>query len=101
MHARIYKPAKTAMSSGQARTNDWVLEVAGSGEKRIDPLMGWTSSSDMNQQVRLTFDTKEKAIAYAKRHNMAFEVEEPQVRVRKGKSYSANFAFTRKGQWTH
>ena len=53
MTARIYRPAKSAMSSGQAKTKEWVLEYAPSEARSIDPLMGWTSSSDMDSQVRL------------------------------------------------
>ena len=44
MRARIYKPAKTAMSSGTAKTNQWVLEYCQDSAREIDPLMGWTLS---------------------------------------------------------
>ena len=46
MVARIYKPAKTAMQSGVARTKRWILEYAPENARQIDPLMGWTSSDD-------------------------------------------------------
>ncbi|WP_441707736.1 NADH dehydrogenase ubiquinone Fe-S protein 4 [Hyphomicrobium sp. 2TAF46] len=59
MTARIFKPAKTAMQSGEARTKEWVLEFGPASPRDIDPLMGWTSSRDMQSQVRLEFDTKE------------------------------------------
>ncbi|MGB7043049.1 MAG: ETC complex I subunit, partial [Xanthobacteraceae bacterium] len=67
MTARIYKPARTAMQSGTARTKEWVLDYAPEQAPVIDPLMGWTSSGDMKQQIRLQFDTKEEAIAYCER----------------------------------
>ncbi|MEM7489980.1 MAG: NADH dehydrogenase ubiquinone Fe-S protein 4, partial [Pseudomonadota bacterium] len=46
MRARIYKPAKTAMSSGTAKTHDWVLEFVPETPREIDPLTGWTGSRD-------------------------------------------------------
>ena len=56
--ARIYKPAKTAMQSGAAKTKEWVLDYEPEQPREIEPLMGWTSSGDMRQQVRLRFDTR-------------------------------------------
>ena len=68
MTARIYKPAKTAMQSGTAKTKEWVLDFEPEQPRPVEPLMGWTSSGDMRQQVRLRFDTKEEAMAYCERH---------------------------------
>jgi NADH dehydrogenase len=65
MRARIYQPARTAMSSGTAKTKHWVLEFPQTSAREVDPLMGWTSSSDMQTQVQMTFDTKEAALEYA------------------------------------
>ena len=101
MDARIYKPAKTAMQAGRGKTKDWVLEFVSGGERSVDPLMGWTSINDTTGQVRLHFDSREQAIAYAKREGLTFSVEEPRERKRLVKSYSENFAFDRKQPWTH
>ena len=101
MAARIYKPARTAMQSGPARTKEWVLEYEPEAPREIDPLMGWTSSGDMKAEIRLTFDTKEEAIAYAERNNIAYRVAEPKPRQPVRKSYADNFRFGRKGAWTH
>ncbi|RMF06204.1 MAG: ETC complex I subunit [Alphaproteobacteria bacterium] len=101
MAARIYKPAKTAMQSGTARTRDWVLEFEPGAPREVDPLMGWTSSRDMTSQVRMRFPTKEDAIAYAKRHGIAYRVSEPKPRRRRPKSYADNFRYGRLGSWTH
>jgi hypothetical protein len=101
MVARIYKPAKTAMQSGLARTKDWVLEHEQQVPRGIDPLMGWTSSADTRQQVQLTFETKEEAIAYAERHGIPYTVQNPQPRKPVLKSYADNFKFGRIGAWTH
>ena len=101
MLARIFRPAKTAMQSGKARAREWVLEVEPASARTPDPLMGWTISSDMNGQVRLAFDTREEAVAYAQRHGIAFEVLAPGEHKRLVKAYADNFAFTRKEPWTH
>ncbi|MBI1239398.1 MAG: ETC complex I subunit [Alphaproteobacteria bacterium] len=102
MLARIYRPTKTAMQSGQALTKNWILEFEPSQARTIDPLMGWTSSGDMlNSQVRLRFATKEEAVAYAEKHGIAFQVFEPHVREATPKAYSDNFRYDRKGLWTH
>jgi hypothetical protein len=99
--ARIYRPAKTAMQSGQARTKLWLLEFDRAEPQAIEPLMGWTSSGDTRRQVKLWFDTKEEAIAYATREGIAYRVEEPQEAKRRTIAYADNFKFNRIGQWTH
>ena len=62
MVARIYKPAKTAMQSGEGRTKEWVLEFAPASPREIEPLMGWTGTRDMRAEVQLAFDSKEEAV---------------------------------------
>jgi hypothetical protein len=99
--ARIYKPAKTAMQSGTAKTKEWMLDYEPAEPREIEPLMGWTSSGDMRQQLRLHFDTKEEAVAYCERHGIAFQVSEPKERTRRTISYSDNFAYSRRSPWTH
>ncbi|WP_299705115.1 ETC complex I subunit [uncultured Tateyamaria sp.] len=103
MRARIYQPAKTAMSSGTANTKHWVLEFAPASARSVDPLMGWTSSSDTQAQVSMSFDTKEAALDYAKEHGIDAQVQEPNKRkanIRPG-GYGENFATNRRGTWTH
>jgi ETC complex I subunit-like protein len=101
MIARIYRPAKTAMQSGKAKTKEWVLDFEPQEPREIEPLMGWTSSGDMRQQVRLRFDTSEEAVAYCERHGIAYQVFTLRTPVRRGISYSDNFAFKRREAWTH
>ncbi len=101
MTVRIYKPARTAMQSGEGRTHEWVLEHEPAAARQIDPLMGWTSSGDTRQQVRLTFATKEEAIAYATRNGLAYTVREPTPRTPVRKAYADNFKFGRPDNWTH
>jgi ETC complex I subunit conserved region len=101
MVARIYKPSKTAMQSGSARTQEWVLDQGTQARREIDPLMGWTSSTDTAAQVELSFSSKDEAVAYAERNGIAYSVEEPQTRTAIKKSYADNFKFGRIGAWTH
>jgi len=101
MSARIYKPAKTAMQSGEARTKEWILEFEPAAAPTVDPLMGWTSSSDTQAQVRLEFDTKDEAIAYATREGLAYTLAEPKPRKPIRKSYADNFRYGRTTNWTH
>ena len=74
MRARIFRPAKNAMQSGKARTKQWVLEYEPESPRTIDPLMGWTSSRDMRQQLQLEFDSAEEAVAYAEKNGIPFQI---------------------------
>ncbi|MEL6220125.1 MAG: ETC complex I subunit [Pseudomonadota bacterium] len=103
MLARIYQPSKSAMTSGQGNAQGWVLEFAPAEPRRVDPLMGWTGSSDTRRQVKLRFDTRDGAIDYARRNGIAHVVEEPKRRKPNVRpmGYAANFAHNRRGNWTH
>ncbi len=101
MRARIFLPPKSAMQSGTAKTHRWVLEFEPAAARFRDPLMGWTGSDDMQSQVRLSFDTKEAAVAYADKHGIPFDLELPPLHVKKPKSYADNFRADRKENWTH
>ena len=101
MVARIYRPSKTAMQSGRARTKDWVLEFEQSKPRRIDPLMGWTSSADTATQVRLRFESLDQAKEYAAKAGLAFQVVQARERTPKSKSYSDNFRTDRRVPWSH
>ena len=103
MRARIYRPARNAMQSGTAKTRDWVLEFSPAQARRIDPLMGWTSSGDMDSQVRLQFEDQAAAEAYARAHGIDYTVIIPKTRrpnLRPG-GYGDNFATNRRQVWTH
>jgi hypothetical protein len=101
MTARIYKPARTAMQSGQANTKEWMLDYEPEQPRNVEPLMGWTSSGDMKQEVRLRFETKEEAIAFCEREGIPYQVFESTPPVRQRISYSDNFAYPRREAWTH
>lgn len=99
--ARIYKPTRNAMQSGVANTKQWVLEYEPEQPRTVEPLMGYTASTDMRSQIRLTFESKEEAVAYAERNAIPYQVSEPHEAGRKKIAYSDNFSFRRMGQWTH
>jgi len=102
MLARIYQPSKTAMQSGRANTSEWRLEFEAEAARRIDPLMGWTSASDMKaSEVRLAFETKEAAVAYAEKYGIPYQLFETAPARAVPKAYSDNFAFRRRTPWTH
>ena len=103
MKIRIYRPSKTSMQSGFAKTKKWRLEYEKSSRKFIDPTMGWVGSEDMQRLVSIDFESKEAAIKYAESIGLPYKVEEARERkhiIRKG-GYGENFSFKRKTAWTH
>lgn len=91
MPARIYQPAKSATSSGRAKTRYWLLEMEPGERKTIDPLCGWSGSGDTEQQIQLKFPTKEAACAYAKKMGIDVRLSKPKPRIVTPKSYADNF----------
>mgnify|MGYP001107648338 CR=1 FL=1 len=100
MKARIYQPAKTAMQSGRGKRK-WILEFEPVSRRAPEPLMGWIGSSDTTRQVRLRFDTREEAVAYAERNGLDYVVDPAPSRTVRPKSYADNFRHDRIGRWTH
>tara|TARA_B100000965_G_scaffold391140_1_gene398859 strand:+ start:1310 stop:1594 length:285 start_codon:yes stop_codon:yes gene_type:complete len=88
--AKIYIPTKTAMQSGIGKTKKWLLEFE-TKDKNYNSLMGWESSEDTLDQVKLEFDSKEKAITYAVKNNISYVVVEPKNKEFIIKSYADNF----------
>jgi hypothetical protein len=101
MTVRIYQPAKNAMQSGRGTTKRWLVEHEQSAPRQVEPLMGWTSSADTRQQLRLWFESREEAIAYCERENLMYIVEAPRERQVRPKAYADNFAAGRPFPWTH
>ncbi len=98
---RIFQPAKNAMQSGRAKTRSWIVEFAPSAAVKANPLMGWPGSNDTSRQVRLSFDSQDDAVAYARKHGLDFEVMPPRDRAVRARAYSDNFRAGRQGNWTH
>jgi len=101
MLARIFRPARTAMQSGNAAAEKWVIEYEPVLRPAADPLMGYNSSADMRRQIRLEFDTRSEAVAYAERNVIPYRVTESQLPERKVISYADNFRYGRPQPWTH
>ena len=102
MRARIFRRPKTAMQSGQAGTDEWVLEYEPAAPQRNDPLMGWAGSGDTHGQVALQFPTSEEAVSFARAQAIAFDLElPPPVRPLRPKVYADNFRYGRSENWTH
>ena len=88
--AKIYIPTKTAMQSGRAKLRKWHLKFD-TKDPVINSLMGWESSTDTLDEIKLLFPSKEKAIEYAKKNNIDFTVIEPKQKEFVIKSYADNF----------
>ncbi len=101
MTARIYRPSPNAMQSGKGKSKQWVLVFEQSTPREIEPLMGYTASTDTRPQVRLAFDTLEEAEAFAKKEGIAYSVQPAHDRIVQRSSYPDNFRFDRKTPWTH
>lgn len=101
MAARIFRPARSAMQSGKGNTKDWLLVFDARDAKTVEPLMGYTSSTDTRSQVRLSFETAEQAVAYCEREGLAYRLEDAADRSRPQLSYSDNFRYDRVQPWTH
>ena len=101
MRARIFQQPKTAMQSGRAGTDEWVLEWEPGTRATPDPLMGWYGGAETQRQVRLRFETREAAVAYAEKHEIAYALELPPIRVHVPKVYADNFKYGRSENWTH
>ena len=88
--AKIYIPNKNPMQSGLGKTAKWLLEFE-TNESTKNPLMGWESSSDTYSELKLEFSSKEKAIEYAEKMKIDYDIIEPKKRKITKKSYADNF----------
>ncbi len=93
MIVRIYKPAKSATQSAHGKTHEWLLEYEPSSRREPEPLMGWIASGDTNNQVRLTFDSREQAVAFAKEKGWSYAVSKPKQRIVRPRNYGDNFKY--------
>ena len=89
------------MQSGKNKTGIWLLEFEPESPRKVEPLMGYTSSGDMKSQIKLKFSDLDAAIAYAEKHGLAYQVQQPHQQRRRKMSYSENFAHNRSLSWTH
>ncbi len=93
MKARIFKPARNAMQSGRDQSGQWLLEYELETPRRPDAVMGWISAGDTLNQVRMKFDSKDAAIAFAESRGFDFTVTAPHERKVVARSYLDNFKY--------
>jgi len=89
--ARIFQRGTMATQSGRRRAEEWVLEFEPKAGKRPDPLMGWAGGGGTEEQVRLSFPSREAALSYAARHGIEAEVLAPRPHRLQIRSYAQNF----------
>ena len=89
--ARISELDRRTTQSGKANTGRWLLEFEREAPLRPDPLTGWAGSRDTKPQVRLNFDSKEAAIAYAERHGLHYHLIPAKPVKLKLQAYADNF----------
>lgn len=93
MNVKIYQPCKSAMQSGKGKTHHWVLEYELESSRAPEQLMGWASSSDTLNQVRLKFDTCDEAVSFAQSKGWAVTVLPSQARIVTPRNYVDNFKY--------
>ncbi|GMS83574.1 hypothetical protein PENTCL1PPCAC_5749, partial [Pristionchus entomophagus] len=95
--ARIFKPTREATQQGWNNTKGWRIELDNRGRWE-NPLIGWASSGDplSNLSMHLKFGSKEDAIAFCVNNNWEYEVEEPQERQIKPKSYGSIYSWDKR-----
>ncbi len=91
MNARIFQPSRATTQSALGKTHDWILEYEPATPRQPESLMGWTSSEDTLNQIRLRFSTKDDAVAYAQRNGLTYSLQETALRRIRPKSYIDRF----------
>jgi hypothetical protein len=92
MVATIFPNIKSSSRSGKANIEKWILSfVPVDGSRTIDPVMGWTSSNDMMQELIMHFNSLEEAESFAKKNNIEYEVIQRKRSNIHLRSYADNF----------
>ena len=96
MEVRIYQPAQSAMQTGSGGGNsNWLMEFEQTSGKQADALMGWMGGANSSDQVKMKFDSKDAAVAFAERKGFSYQVIEPKPRKVKIRNYADNYAYNR------
>lgn len=90
--ATIYQPAKGVTQSGRGKLSAWRLDFDQTAARGVEPLMGWTSATDMRQEVSLSFANRDEAILYCERNNIDYRIREPKKRRIRIRTYADNFS---------
>ncbi len=91
MAARIFQRSKNAMQSGNARSDEWVLQFESHRPHTPDPLTGWSGGADTQSQVTIAFPTLDAAKAYAEKYSIPYHLVPGTERKLKIQSYADNF----------
>lgn len=81
------------MQSGTRTAHQWEISWPAS-ERWSNPLTGWTSTADPHGSMKLSFNSKEEAVAFAEKNGWAFDVAppvSPQCYPDAERNYSQNF----------
>lgn len=89
--ARIIEGQRGTTQSGKGKNGQWMLEFEREQALRPDPLTGWAGSGDTRTQVRLSFDSKDEAVAYATRNGFAIHLVPAAPVSLKLQAYADNF----------
>ncbi len=93
MNVKIYKPARNVMQSGRAKAQHWLIEPELPTARGPESLMGWTSSGDTLNQIKLEFATEEDAVRFAEAKGWAYTILPPQERKIQPRNYVDNFKY--------
>lgn len=89
--ARISELDRRTTQSGRANAGLWLLEFERKQGQVPDPLTGWSGSGDTNTQVKLTFASREEAVAYATRNGIRYHIVPATPVTLKLQAYADNF----------
>lgn len=93
MNVKIYSPSKSAMQSGLAKSEGWVIEYELATARRPESLMGWTSSGDTLNQVKLKFPTRDDAVKFAETKGWQYTILPSHERIIRPRNYVDNFKY--------
>lgn len=88
----IYRPARSAMQSGEAETTKWQVDFDAQ-QKWENPMIGWASSDDPVQALRLRFDTAEQAESFCRKQGWDYQIAKEPVSRLEPRSYGDNFKY--------
>jgi hypothetical protein len=89
VRVRIHQRGRCVMQAGRFHAQDWLIEFEPQCKPDLEPLMGWTESSDpFNSAAELRFSDMKSAIAFAVRRGWQFSVHRPEERKIVRQSYT-------------
>ena len=89
--ARIIEQQRGTTQSGKAKAGRWTLEIERTEALKPDPLTGWAGSGDTETQLRLSFDSKDEALAYARSKGLEVHIVPAAPVGLKIQAYADNF----------